>query len=352
MTHPQDMQALVLLRDGYADANAEPSALTELVASRRVRRPQAGPGQLLIEVALSPVNPSDLLYVAGTYGRPRQHGTPAGFEGCGVVVAGGDAQASALTGRRVSFLAGASGAWADYATADLASCVPVDDGLRSEDAAALLVNPLTAVAMIDLAAEAGARALVLTAAGSQVGRMLITLARERGIAPIAVVRKPGAAASLHALGAAEVLVSDAPDHVEQLAAALQTHRPCILLDAVGDQIAADIFQAMPSHSRWISYGLLSATGLRLSDMRAFVFAGKRIEGFWLSRWLRAASSAARESATQTVQQRFLTGAWRTPVAARVRLADAAQTLAAALRLPGKVLIEPRASGAGAPAAPH
>jgi len=336
------MRALVLLHAGYtsAPAGADPAPLGELVALRRIPQPHPGPAQVLVKVALSPVNPSDLLYIAGTYGQPRVRGMPAGFEGTGLVVATGDGQAPALSGRRVSFLAGASGAWADYALADAASCVAVTDALRDEDAAALLVNPLTAIAMIDIAAEAGTSAVVLMAAASQLGRMLVALARERGIVPIAIVRKPDAAAQLQELGAAEVLVCCAPDFTERLASTLRANKPRILLDAVGDQLAADIFLAMPSHSRWISYGILSSTGPHLPDMRPFVFQGKRIEGFWLSRWLGAAGPAARARATQEVQRRFLDGTWRTQVAARVPLVDALRNLPAALDLPGKVLLAP------------
>lgn len=340
MDRTDDMRALVLRQGGYAGAAAAAVPLAELVELRRLPRPQPGPGQLLVRVALSPVNPSDLLYIAGSYGQPRVRGTPAGFEGTGVVVAGGDAEASALVGRRVSFLATASGAWADCALTDLASCVPVADGLRDEDAAALLVNPLTAIAMIDLAAQAGARAVVLTAAASQLGRMLIALARERGIAAIAVVRREASSAALDALGAAEVLVTGAPDYATRLAATLALHKPRVLLDAVGDQAAADLFLAMPPHSRWISYGILAAAGPCLPDMRAFVFGGKRIEGFWLSRWLRAASPEARARAAGEAQQRFLDGTWQTGVSERVALADAPERLPAALELPGKVLIAP------------
>jgi len=256
------------------------------------------------------------------------------------VVAAGDAATAALVGRRVSFLAGASGAWADYALTDPASCVPVAQALREEDAAALFVNPLTAMAMIALAAEAGARALVLNAAGSQLGRMLIALACERGIATVAVVRRPESVEPLHALGATEVLASSLPDHAERLGAALAAHKPRILLDAVGDQAAADLFAAMPAHSRWIAYGMLSEQGARLPDLRAFVFAGKRIEGFWLSRWLRAAEPAQRASALQAVQQRFLDGRWHTQVSARIALADALPRLSEALALPGKVMLAP------------
>lgn len=342
MTRPDDMQALVLLHDGYASApeDVAPAALAEHVALRRIPVPRPGPSQALVKVALSPVNPSDLLYVAGTYGQPRTCGTPAGFEGTGVVVEVGDTEASALMGQRVSFLAGASGAWADYTLTDVASCIAVADGLRDEDAAALLVNPLTAMAMIDIATEAGPRAVMLTAAASQLGCMMIALARERGVAPIAVLRKSDAAAQLRELGAAEVLVTQAPDFAERLAAALRTHKPRILLDAVGDQVSADIFLAMPSHSRWIAYGILSSAGPCLPDMRPFVFQDKRIDGFWLSRWLRAASPKARARATLDVQQRFARGAWRTQVAARLPMADALRRLPAALDLPGKVLLAP------------
>lgn len=343
MTQPDDMQALVPLQAGYADApsGAEPAALTDLVALRRIPLPRPGPAQVLVKVALSPVNPSDLLYIAGTYGLPRVRGTPAGFEGTGVVVAMGYPQGTALLrGQRVSFLAGPSGAWAEYALTDAASCVAVADELRDEDAAALLVNPLTAIAMIEIAADADTNALVLTAAASQLGRMLIALARERGIAPIAILRKADAAAQLRELGAAEVLVCSAPDFAERLASALRARRPRILLDAVGDQLAADIFLAMPSHSRWICYGILSSKGPCMPDMRPFVFQGKHLEGFWLSRWLGAAGPEARSRATQEVQQRFLGGTWRTQTAARVPLGDALRSLPAALDLPGKVLLAP------------
>lgn len=342
MTIPEGMRALVLLHDGFVAtvSGTAPDALAELLALRRVPRPRPGPGQLLVQVALSPVNPSDLLYVAGAYGQPRARGTPAGFEGTGTVIDGGGPEAAALVGRRVSFLASGSGAWADCALTDLASCVPVADALRDEDAATLFVNPLTATALIELAAQAGARAVVLTAAGSQLGQLMIPLARERGIAPIAVVRRPEAAPPLQALGAAEVLVSGAGDYAAHLAAALRTHRPHVLLDAVGDQAAADLFLAMPAHSRWICYGVLSTTGPRLPDMRAFVFASKRIDGFWLSRWLRAASTAERTRALQAVQQRFVSGEWHTQVVARVALADALRRVPPLLGQPGKVLLAP------------
>jgi NADPH:quinone reductase-like Zn-dependent oxidoreductase len=347
MSLPQSMQALVLRCEGLAETTSGLAVadLGALVALARIAVPTPGPGQVLVRVALASVNPSDLHFLKGEYGQPRRRGTPAGFEGTGTVVAAADGQAAALVGRRVSFLASASGSWAEFALTDAAACVEVDAGVSDDDAAALLVNPLTAVAMIALVAAAGARAVVLTAAGSQLGRMLIDLARERGIAPVAVVRSAGNVAALRAQGAAAVLVSDEPDFAARIDTVLRAERPRVLLDAVGDQIAADIFLAMPAHSRWISYGMLSATGPCLAQMGQFVFSNKRIEGFWLSRWLHAVAGPARAAAAEEVQRHFLNGDWHTQVGARIRLDDALRDLPDALQRPGKVMLVPGADAA-------
>lgn len=344
MTLPDRMQALVLRHGGHSGTvgGLTIDGLADLLALRRIAVPRPSAGQVLVRVELSPVNPSDVHYIKGEYGIPRARGTPAGFEGTGsVVAAGGGARAAALVGRRVSFLASASGAWADYALTDATSCVAVDDGLRAEDAATLLVNPLTAVAMIDLAVEAGASAVVLTAAASQLGRLLIPLACARGIVPIAILRRPDAEAELLALGAAHVLVGRATDFTQQLTSVLHAEKPRILFDAVGDQTSAEIFLAMPAHSRWISYGMLSDHGPRLTHMGQFVFSDKRIEGFWLSRWLRATAPQKRAAVEAEVQRRFLAGEWRTREGDRVALADALERLPAALGRPGKVMLVPR-----------
>lgn len=306
---------------------------------RQIYLPDPGPDQVLVKVALSPVNPSDLLHIRGEYGLPRQIGMPAGFEGVGKVVrAGPDAQA--LLGQRVSFLATGSGAWAEYALADAAAVIPVPPEIGNSDAAALIVNPLTAIALVRLAADSGSKAMVLTAANSQLCRLMIEPALSQGLTLIAIIRNDSQIGQLKALGVQHVLVSGAAKFAARLDAICRCEKPRILLDAVGDQIAADIFAAMPAHSRWISYGLLSDTGPRLADMRQFVFDNKRIEGFWLSRWLLAVSSADRKQAETDVQSRFASGAWKTGIDAFISLNNAIRDLPDAIKAGGKVMIAP------------
>ena len=343
MTTPQTTQALRLREGGYATSPKPqvPESLAPYLEVAEVPLPPLKPGQVLIRVALSPVNPSDLFFIQGSYGQPRVQGVAAGFEGAGTVIAGDGAQAQALIGKRVSFLGTGSGAWAQHAVSDAALCIPLIDQVSDADGAALVVNPLTAVALVDRVKEVGAKAFFLNAAGSQLGRLILGLARDEGLSALAIIRRDTDAQALRDLGAAEVLVSSDPAFAAQTQAAIKAHKPRVLLDAVGDQATADLFFAMPTGARWVSYGKMSDEAPKLTQMGQFIFMDKHIEGFWLSRWLPSAPPERRLSVIRQVQTRFATGQWRTRIAAELSLTEAMdQMIPAYLSSTGKVFVKP------------
>ncbi|MEL6207957.1 MAG: alcohol dehydrogenase catalytic domain-containing protein, partial [Pseudomonadota bacterium] len=230
---PETMRALVQLHDGFGD---DPSGqvLSDLVPYLAYREdvpvPQPGPGEALIRVSRAAVNPSDVAFIKGIYGQARQKGIAAGFEGTGTVVAG----ETPLVGSRVSFFGSGTGTWADYALTRADSLIPVRPDVSDDDAAGLIVNPITAAAMFEVVRSAGAKSFVATAAASQLGKFLIALGRDEGIPCIAHIRRSAAAPALTALGAADVLATDAPDYAARLAAAMEAHAPTILLDVEED----------------------------------------------------------------------------------------------------------------------
>lgn len=339
----QTTWALALREGGYAASPVPqvPETLAPYLEYREVSLPAPGPGQVLIEVVMAPVNPSDLFFVQGGYGQPRTQGAAGGFEGVGRVIGGNGSQAKALIGQRVAFLGTASGTWAKHAVSDAALCIPLRDELRDEDGAALIVNPLTAVALLEIVREGRGKGFILNAAASQLGRLILGLARDEGLEPVAVVRRADQADELRALGASAVLVSTAPDFAAQAQAAMRAHKPRTLLDAVGDQATADLFFAMPAGARWVSYGRMSDTPPSLSQMGQFIFMDKRIEGFWLSRWLPAASPERRAAVIALVQERFADGRWETRTAARLPLVQAVDGILPALASgAGKVMLCP------------
>lgn len=340
MSIPEKMRALVQLHDGYSGTQTGPNIddLTPFLAHQIVPVPTPGKGQALIKVHLAAVNPSDIHFIKGEYGQPRIKGTPAGFEAVGEVVAG----ETPLLGQRVSFFASASGAWAEYAMTDIGGLVPCRPDLAEVDAAGQLVNPLTAIAMFDIVKESRADSFVLNAAGSQLGKFLIGLGKDHGVAPIAVVRRAEQAEALRKLGAADVIVSSAPDAVDAARAIIKLLQPRVIFDAVGDQFAADLFFAMPNHTQWVNYGKLSTQAPKLTQLGQLIFQNKRIEGFWLTRWIKKVGPDRVRDAFVEIQERFVSGAWKTDVAGIVPLSEAMDKLPAVLAIPdGKAFIDPR-----------
>ncbi len=344
MALPATTKALALRAGGYAAGPmaAVPERMGDHVELAEIPLPALKQGQVLIEVLMAPVNPSDLFFVQGSYGQPRVQGNAAGFEGVGRVLAsGGGKTAEALVGARVAFLGTVTGTWAAHAISDAALCIPLRDDLRDEDGAALIVNPLTAVALLERVREAGSDAFFLNAAGSQLGRLILGLAKDQGLKALAVIRRDRDAQALRDLGAAEVLVSSAADFAAQAGAAIKAHKPRVLLDAVGDQITAELFFVMPSGAQWVVYGKMSDEAPKLDQLGQFIFMNKRIEGFWLSRWLPAAPPERRAAVIADVQERFASGAWETRVASKLPLAEAIEGILPALdESAGKVMLVP------------
>jgi NADPH:quinone reductase-like Zn-dependent oxidoreductase len=345
MAIPAEMKALLQTNDGYASkpSGSVLEAMEPYVVPGTVPVPSPKPTQLLIKVNLASINPSDVMFLKGMYGQPRQKGQPAGFEGVGTVVATGDEPlAKSFAGKRVAFATGTSGwgSWADYAVAEAAACIPLIDTVRDEDGAAMIVNPLTALAMFGIVKDEGEKAFIVTAGASQLCKLIIAVAREEGFRPIAIVRRDDQIPLLKEIGAAHVLNSEAEDFKSSLKDIVKAEQPRILLDAMTGPLAAGIFHVMPKRSRWIVYGRLDPSTTPILEPGQLIFQQKVIEGFWLPMWMRE-SPERRNRAVMEAQKRFSDGRWATDVTAIVPLSKAMADVPPALARPnGKVFIKP------------
>jgi NADPH2:quinone reductase len=313
---PDTMRA-VELRDyeGVADALA--------VVERPMPRP--GAGQVLVRIAASPINPSDLSFLRGAYGIRKKLPVVPGFEASGEVVAsGGGVWANHIVGRRVACAAPADGdgTWAEYMLTDASHCIPLMKSTDTEHAATMIVNPFTAWALLRIAEESGGRAVVQTAAASALGQMVIRLAASRGVEVVNVVRRREQVELLKAAGAREVLDSNEEGFDERLAEACKRVRATVAFDAVAGTLTGRVLHAMPSGSECIVYGGLSMEGCLL-DPRSLIFERKRVRGFWLSDWMRTTGALKMFSASRSVQK-VLKDELRTMIRARLPLEQAAE----------------------------
>jgi NADPH:quinone reductase len=277
MTLPTDMQAVVLHKtDGPAAENLR-------VETRPVPKP--GPGQVLVKVQASPVNPSDMMFLTGRYGVTKDLPVVPGFEGAGTVVAGGGgALASLWAGRRVACFSSDSndGTWAEYMVTDAMRVIPIGKKLPAEQAATVLVNPLTALALMELVRQHRAQAFVSTAAASQVGRMLLRLSVARGVPAVHIVRRDEQVQMLRELGGTHVLNSNSETFADDLYKITRETRATVLFDAVAGELPYRVLRAMPSGSTAYVYGGLSMEPVQMS-VSDVIFKNKQIRGFWLAR---------------------------------------------------------------------
>ena len=346
-TAPETFTALLQKQDGYT---ADPvghiryESFDDYLELGEVAVPELDAGQVLIEMTLATINPSDLHFLKGEYGQPRIKGKAAGFEGVGTVItSGADPYATSLLGQRVSFVASptGSGTWATHAITDAMMCIPMPETVNDHDAAGFIINPLTAAAMFDQAKTAGSPGVVLTAGASQVSKFIIALARDAGLASIAIVRRDVHNDVLEELGATVILNQTDADFDEQLEAAMKEHKPQMLIDAVVDATSTKIFNAMGRKSTWLIYGSLSPETPPMSNPGELIFMFKEIRGFWLTPWMTGAPMEEKLAVFGEVQGRFGDGRWSTDVGATVALTDVMGTLADVLQDPrGKVFIKP------------
>ena len=263
------------------------------VSLETVPMPEPREGQVLVRVEAAPLNPSDIavLLAGAAVAKGRREGDAlvaplpegarslltarvgepsiVGNEGAGVVVATG-AGAEALAGATVGFLGG--GAYAEYRVVPAMMCLALPEGTDPRDGASCFVNPLTALGMVETMRREGHKALVHTAAASNLGQMLTRICVEDGIGLVNVVRRPEQAELLRGLGAEHVVVSSSETYLADLAAAVAATGATLGFDAIGGgETASELLMAM--ETALISNGA-PATGYGTSvHKQVYVYGG-------------------------------------------------------------------------------
>lgn len=234
--------------------------------------PEPQHDQVLVRVQAAPINPSDLglLTSAADMSEARASGTaerpvitarvpskalraltarldqslPVGNEGAGVVVkAGASASAQALLGKTVAALGGEM--YGEYRCLHVTQCMPLPADATAADGASCFINPLTSLGMVDTMRREGHKALVHTAAASNLGQMLNRICLDDGVPLVNIVRKRDQAELLKSQGAKFVCNSEDDGFMESLVEAIAATGATLAFDAIGGgRLAGQILTAM------------------------------------------------------------------------------------------------------------
>ncbi|BBE00103.1 NADH oxidase [Sphingobium amiense] len=212
--------------------------------------------QVLVRIEAAPINPSDLglLFgpadVASAEYSPRRIvarmpepamramaariGQPLGVgnEASGTVIAAGDGPAAqALIGRRVTMIGGDM--YAQYRLIDASGCMALPDDVTAEQGASAFVNPMTALGFVETAKAGGHKAIVHTAAASNLGQMLVRVTQVDGLGLVNIVRSAEQVALLRGIGAEHVVNSSDADFLTRLEDAIAATGATVAFDAIG-----------------------------------------------------------------------------------------------------------------------
>lgn len=333
----------------------EDGRLTVELAEETLSAPQGD--EVLVRIEAAPINPSDLglLFasadvanadygdgrivarmpdparraLAGRVGQPM----PVGNEGAGTVIAAGEApEAQALFGKRVALIGG--GMFADYRLIGASACLALPDDVTAEQGASAFVNPLTALGFVETMRREGHKAIVHTAAASNLGQMLVRIAQEDGIPLVNIVRNDEQVAILKELGAEHILNSANENFAADLQSAIEATGATIAFDAIGGgTLVSQILDAMEQvagkaapYSRYGSnsrkqayiYGALDLSPTILT--RSFGFSWN-VGGWLLFPFLQSAGAETAERMRQQVRN-SLTTTFASHYKARISLREA------------------------------
>jgi threonine dehydrogenase-like Zn-dependent dehydrogenase len=150
-----------------------------------------------------------------------------------------------LLGKTVALIGG--GMYSQHRKAPAASCLVLPEGIAPRQGASCFVNPLTVLCMLETMRAEGHKALVHTAAASNLGQMLHKLCAADGVPLVNIVRKPAQAELLQKLGAKHVLNSEGPVFKQELVDALAATGATLAFDAIGGgELGSRILAAMES----------------------------------------------------------------------------------------------------------
>ena len=260
--------------------------------------PSLSANELLLHMEYSTINPIDHLVIQGKF---PEGPTPIklGREGCGTVVKTGISDlATSLLGKRVAFRG--SGCWAEYSVASALDVFPLLDEVSFEEAANLIINPVTVSVFIDKIKD-GHKAVVQNAAASSVGKMLVKWCKINSTPLVNLVRRQDQVEILNQIGAEYVFNTSEEGWKEKAKKVCCELGVTIAFDGISGDATQDIAELVNYGGVVYIYGTLSRDTFTFRSIN-LIFQGIRIEGLTFFSWLYSKSFEERVEIGYTIQR--------------------------------------------------
>lgn len=247
-----------------------------------VNKPTAGAGEVLIKMTLSPIHNHDLWTIRGNYGyKPELPGAIGGSEALGTIEAVGEGVDDAMIGKRVT-IAGVHGTWAEYFVAPATGVLPLPDMISDVAGAQLIAMPFSAISLLETLKAKKGDWIIQTAANGAVGKIMVTLAKARGINLLNLVRRDEAVKELTDMGIENVLSTSDADWVQKSRDIIGAAGAASAIDSVGGDVSADLVELLGLDGELVVFGTATGAPMPLSS-GALIMKHITVKGFWGSR---------------------------------------------------------------------
>jgi NADPH:quinone reductase-like Zn-dependent oxidoreductase len=295
--------------------------------------------EVVFDVLAFPINPADMWFCRGSYRlKPPLPATP-GAECVGRVTAVGAAVTHVKPGDLVINLQREN--WAQRRKVKSDDAIPLPAGIDLKQAAMVRINPPTALLMLsDFVDLKPGDWVIQNVANSAVGRLLIVLARQRGLRTVNVVRRAELAGELKALGADIVLV-DGDDLARRVVEATGDGRIMLGVEAIGGAATGRIVESVSTDGTVVHYGSMSGEDPRAGRSN-FIYRGVKLTGFMLGRFLARRSPAEIRAIYADLAGQVMAGRLHAPVDTVYPIENIKDALAHADKggRNGKILVSP------------
>lgn len=221
----------------------------DVLSVEEVGRPEPGPGEVLVRVRASAVNPTDYKTRSGATPRPIDGFQVPHQDGAGVIEAVGEGVDPAWAGERVWVWFAAHrrrwGTAAEWTVVPARQAVPLPDGASFELGASLGVPAMTAHRCLFADGPVTGQAVLVAGGAGAVGHYAIELAKHAGARVVTTVSGPRKAALAEKAGADLVVNYRDPDALEQIKAFAPAVDRVVEV-ALGANLELDLALAGPS----------------------------------------------------------------------------------------------------------
>jgi NADPH:quinone reductase-like Zn-dependent oxidoreductase len=298
-----------------------------------------GAGEVVFDVLLFPINPADVSFCRGTYRlRPPLPATP-GAECVGRVTAVGAGVSHVKPGDLVINLQREN--WAQKRRVKGDDVIPLPAAMDLKQAAMLRINPATALLLLtSLTTVKAGEWVIQNVANSAVGRLVIPLAKARGIRTVNVVRREALFAELQKLGA-DACVVDGDDLAARVTTKTAGGTIRLGLDAVSGRATHRIAECVGEDGVVCNYGSMSGEDPIMSRP-ALSGRGVTLAGFTLTRPLSKYPLDRIRALYADLARQVMDGTLVAPVEKVYAIEDIKAALAHAQRgeRGGKILVAP------------